>query len=393
MSHELRTPLNAVLGFAQLLLADGHADDVAAKTRRQRTEYIRDAGEHLMRLINDVLELSAFQGGEARIDLRVVALETLVSETLPLLGPLQAAHQISIEVGPMTEHVLADPMRLRQVLLNLLTNAVKYNRMGGSVRVDAQRRDDSVLLRVTDTGYGMSPDQMQELFEPFNRLGADCGNIEGTGIGLSIVKALMERMGGSVQVDSRIGEGSVFELRLAGATPANGVADGLEMDAGLHEAGIHGGPESGLGPRVASPAAQQPGRPGLEVPVDQVNSILYIEDNPVNAIIVSEMLARRKDIVLHLASDGGSGLALARSTRPQLILLDMQLPDFDGFEVLCRLKADPATAAIRCIALSANAVPEDIARALSAGVSDYWTKPLDLGVFMAALDRLFGKLS
>ena len=369
MSHELRTPLNAVLGFSQLLLTDEHGADAASASRRRRLDHIRSAGQHLLTLINDVLDLSGLQAGEIRIALEPVALRPLVEQTLPMLGPLQLQQPVALELGALDLRVRADATRLRQVLLNLLSNAVKYNRPGGSVRVDARRQGNHVRLRVSDTGRGMTAEQLAQLFEPFNRLGADCEGIEGSGIGLAIVKALMERMGGTVHVDSQPGVGSVFELVLAAAEDEAVVAM----------------------PPAAQPAVAAPAPTPAAVAGGAKRRVLYIEDNPVNALIIGELMARRSDLVLHVAVDGSSGVTQARSLRPDLVLLDMQLPDFDGYEVLRRLRAEPLTAGIPCIALSANAMPEDIERALRAGVSDYWTKPLDFRAFMASLDVLFGK--
>jgi PAS domain S-box-containing protein len=374
MSHELRTPLNAVLGFSQLLLADEQGTDMAATQRRQRLEHIRGAGQHLLNLINDVLDLSSLEGGELRIALQPVALQALVADTLLLLGPLCGSHQVSLLTGELAATAMADATRLRQVLLNLLTNAVKYNRAGGSVTVEALPRGHEVLLRVSDTGHGMTEEQLRQLFEPFNRLGRDGGATEGTGIGLAIVKALVERMGGSVQVDSKVGVGSVFEVRLAaaGAPPAAAMPATRELAATAVTAVA---PRGTAGPRGASATARR---------------VLYIEDNPVNALIISELLTQRGDIELQVAVDGASGVAQAQVLRPDLILLDMQLPDIDGYEVLRQLRARPATAHIPCIALSANAMPEDIERGLRAGLSDYWTKPLDFAAFRAAIGKRFG---
>jgi PAS domain S-box-containing protein len=366
MSHELRTPLNAVLGFSQLLLAEDGGHDPAAALRRRRLEHIRAAGQHLLTLINDVLDLSSLEGGELRIALQPVPLAPLVEQTLPLLAPLLDRHQVALHVGDLACSAMADPTRLRQVLINLLSNAAKYNRPGGRVSLEALPRGEQVLLRVSDTGRGMSDEQLQHLFEPFNRLGQGSegsGGVEGTGIGLAIVKALVEHMGGSVHVDSTPGVGSVFELRLkaAPAGAAHAAADAPPADA---------------------PEPPPPGPHGRVV--------LYIEDNPINAQIIAELVGRRGDITLQVAPDGAAGVAQALALGPDLILLDMQLPDFDGFEVMRRLRAQPATAGIPVIALSANAMPEDIKRALAAGMADYWTKPLDFKAFMVNLDRLFG---
>ena len=367
MSHELRTPLNAVLGFSQLLLAEENGADAASASRLRQLEHIRSAGMHLLELINDVLDLSSLEGGELRIALQPVALAPLVEQTLPLLGTLLDTRRVSVRLGNLQGSVMADATRLRQVLLNLLTNAVKYNREGGQVTLEALPRGTDMLLRVSDTGHGMNDEQLLHLFEPFNRLGRHSegpGGTEGSGIGLAIVKALVERMGGSVHVDSTPGVGSVFELRLADGTrqPAAPAASALPAQAGAPEA----------------------------APAPQRGVLLYIEDNPVNALIISELVARRQDLKLHIAVDGESGVRSALQLQPDLVLLDMQLPDFDGHEVLRRLRLHPQLDQMPVIALSANAMPEDIERALQAGMSDYWTKPLDFAVFTAALDKLFG---
>ena len=362
MSHELRTPLNAVLGFTQLLLGD--ADKVSAETRRRRLEQIQTAGRHLLSLIDDVLDLSSLEGGEIRVAAQAVPLPELVAQTLPLVARLARQRKVRLRSGALGGVALADATRLRQVLLNLLTNALKYNREGGQVWVEAEAADGAVLLRVADNGRGMSAVQLQQAFEPFNRLGAEHEGIEGTGIGLPIVKALVERMGGSVQARSTPDQGSVFEVRLP---------DGSALEPGSAPATAHPAPV-----RLAAPRRGRAAR------------LLYIEDNPVNLLIVQEVLAQRPDLQLDTAIDGLSGMALAQSTRPDLILVDMQLPDIDGLEVLRRLRADAATADIPCISVSANAMPDDIARALQAGFADYWTKPLDLRRFLGALEAIFG---
>ena len=365
ISHELRTPLNAVLGFAQLLLAEtpaGAAPDPAVW--RRRVEHVQASGEHLLALIDDVLELSSLQSGELPLALQPVALAPLVETSLPLVELMAREHGVRLELGPLAGWVMADPMRLRQALINLLSNAIKYNHRGGLVRLSAELNaepdGERLLLRVQDSGRGLSDEQLRHVFEPFNRLGMEREGIDGTGIGLAIVQASVQHMGGTVQVQSRPGEGSVFELCLLRAAP----------------------PQPPPAAHAPEPAPQQSALAG--------QCLLYIEDNEINLLIVSELLKRRPDLRLLSAMDGASGVALARAQRPALILLDMQLPDMDGHEVMRRLRADPATAAIRCIALSANAMPEDLRRARDSGLDDYWTKPLDLAGFMRSLDALFG---
>jgi signal transduction histidine kinase/CheY-like chemotaxis protein len=372
MSHELRTPLNAVLGFTQLLQAE--AERVDPGVLRLRLGHIRAAGQHLLSLINDVLELSSLDTGEVGMALQPVALPALVAGTLPLVERAAQDYGVRVRTGELNGIVLADPTRLRQVLLNLLSNAIKYNRPGGEVIVET-RRDEGphgpeARLLVSDTGRGMTAQQLRDAFEPFNRLGIEREGIEGTGIGLTIVKALVERMGGHVNAASEPGVGTVFEVALPR------VGEGGEEQAPAHE-------DSVLGALQEPPL--QPGQARL-----RSGRLLYIEDNPVNVLLVSELVAMRPGLTLDVAADGESGIDLAARLRPELILVDMQLPDIDGHEVRRRLRADPRTAHIPCIALSANAMPEDIERALQGGFADYWTKPLDFKAFMAAINALFG---
>ena len=360
MSHELRTPLNAVLGFAQLLLADGPQQDAAMV--RRRAKHIHAAGRHLLSLINDVLDLSSLESGERPLKRAPVPLQPLVESVLPLVETMAAQYRVELRAGPLDAAVAADAMRLRQVLINLLSNAIKYNRRDGWVSVAAQASGGQVRLRVEDCGRGMTPEQLQQVFEPFNRLGVEAEGIDGTGIGLAIVRASMERMGGRIEVESTAGSGSCFTLVLDQAQPPDGDDD-----------------DSAFTPLDWSAPAEAPQQ-----------RLLYIEDNPVNLLIVSELVSRRPQLHFDAAPDGASGVARARATQPSMILIDMQLPDFDGHEVLRRLRADPLTAGIRCIALSANAMPDDIQQALAEGFDDYWTKPLDFKRFMAALDAHFG---
>ena len=366
MSHELRTPLNAVLGFTQLLQLEsgpGRAPGEAAKL-----DHIRAAGEHLLTLIDDALDLSSLHSGTPRLVLQVVPVAAAVTQAMPLVEALAATHRVTLRRGALGGSVRADPTRLRQVLLNLLTNAIKYNRARGEVIVES-RVDNSaagsdggggiVRLTVRDTGRGLSAEQLTHLFEPFNRLGMESEGIEGSGIGLTIVKALVEGMGGEVGVSSQPGLGSVFEVTLPQA-PALAAAP-------LPVAGV-------------SPATAPSRRSG---------QLLYIEDNSVNVLLVEELVKSLSGLQIVSEPTGAAGVARARTLLPDLILVDMQLPDFDGFEVLRQLRLHPETRAIRCIALSANAMPDDIASGIKAGFDDYWTKPIRFKPFLDALDRLF----
>ena len=375
MSHELRTPLNAVLGFAQLLqLEPALAGSALAKVR-----HILSAGDHLLSLINDVLDLSSLESGEVRLDLRPVPLAGVLQEAQALVEPAARAAGVSIEVAPTAAVVRADRIRTRQVVINLLSNAVKYNTAHGHIRVSVADEDragsHTVVLTVDDTGRGMTSHQMAHLFEPFNRLGVEREGIEGTGVGLSVVKALVDRMGGSVRVQSTPGVGSRFEVRLPRHV---GPVESDEAPAGPRPAAAHA---------TAAPTPLQPVR--LPARRERHGRLLYIEDNPVNALLVEEMVRQHAGLQIESVASGLGGVERARELRPDLILVDMQLPDVDGYEVLRRLREQPSTAGIRCIALSANAMPEDIARATAAGFSDYWTKPINLNTFLAALDRLF----
>jgi PAS domain S-box-containing protein len=358
MSHELRTPLNAVLGFAQLLLI---GKDTLAPQARSKVTHIQSAGEHLLALIDDVLDLSSLESGQLRLDLQPVRLDEALSEALPLVQALAQGHGVSVHAGALDGTALVDRTRLRQMLINLLTNAIKYNRPQGRVTVTSAIEGEHVLLQVRDTGLGMTPDQLAHLFEPFNRLGREREGIEGTGIGLTVVKALARRMNGEIGVESQAGVGSTFSVRLPRAEQAASNA---------------------AAPPIAAPATPHPA-------LARNGSLLYIEDNPVNLLLVEELLRMRPGISFHAASTGLAGVAQAGRLLPDLILIDIQLPDIDGFEVLRHLRQQEGTAATPCIALSANAMPEDVQRARSAGFCDYWTKPIVFADFLAALDERF----
>jgi PAS domain S-box-containing protein len=364
MSHELRTPLNAVLGFTQLLQAE---DDGSVPARSAKLQHIRTGGEHLLALINEVLDLARLESDQLRLDITSVAVEEVAGEALAMVESLAAAHGVVLEASELEGMVMVDRTRLRQVLINLLSNAIKFNRPHGRVSLRCSQLGTRVAVSVKDTGRGMSREQVSHLFEPFNRLGAEREGIEGTGIGLVIVKVIVERMGGELRVVSQPDEGSTFEVRLKSADAA--ASEPMKVSAAMPL--DHG----------TAPPASGRGR------------LLYIEDNPVNVLLVKEVVAQRPALELVCEIDGGSGIARAVAMLPDLILVDMQLPDMDGHGVLQQLRANPRTAQIPCIALSANVLTQDIERALAAGFSDYWTKPIDLPAFLASLDALFGRLA
>ena len=345
MSHELRTPLNAVLGFTQLLQLEAR-DDLEPR-QRERLDHIRAAGEHLLALIDDALDLSSLQTGALQLDLRAVPLDALVAQTLPRIADLARSHEVTLAAGPLALTLRADAGRLRQVLQTLLDNAVRHNVPGGSVSLEARADGAQALLIVSDTGRGMNAAQLAQLFEPFSDRdpSAETG---GSGIGLAIARALVVGMGGTLVARSQPGRGTTFEIRL---------------------------------PRLDEPPATST--------EPRAGQLLYIEDNPVNVMLVEQLVRSLSGLQIASEATGAGGVARARVLRPDLILVDMQLPDFDGYEVLRRLRAAPETASIRCIALSANAMPEDIDRALLAGFDDYWTKPIKFKAFLLALERIF----
>ncbi len=355
MSHELRTPLNAVLGFTQLLQLED-----ADPGRSAKLGHIRAAGEHLLSLIDGVLDLSRLEAGNLRLDPQPLSLASLVEQAVPLVAALAQRQGVRLLCSECGGVASADRTRALQVLVNLLTNAIKYNRPGGEVRVSTREDGGMVVLSVEDSGRGMSTVQLERLFEPFNRLGAERDGIEGTGIGLTIVRALVAGMGGQVQVHSQPGVGSRFDVSL---------------------------------PRAAAPAHTEPvgdAVPSAPAPLPAARGqLLYIEDNPVNVLLVEELVHGLSGLQVASEATGAAGVARAALLRPDLVLIDMQLPDFDGFEVLRRLRAQPDTAGIPCIALSANAMPQDIELALRAGFDDYWTKPIDFRAFLGALAQRF----
>ncbi len=365
ISHELRTPLNAMLGFTQLLRQRDAELDPA---RRERwLGHIELAGRHLLALIDDVLELSRAQGGELPQVRQPVAWAEIVASTLPLMAADAAAQGVELRQGRLDGVVLADPVRLRQVLLNLLSNAIKYNHRGGWIEVASRSCAAGVELQVADSGIGIAPAVLQQAFEPFNRLGAERSGIVGSGLGLAVVKTLVAQMDGQVEARSQPGQGSVFTVTLPAA------ADPAAAGPGLATANEPPAPQAPAG------TAGAPAR------------VLYIEDNPVNALLVSELFTFRPSVTLEVVAEGRQGVRRALDFRPDLILVDMQLPDIDGLEVLRALRANPATAGVCCVVLSANANPVDREAALAAGFTDYWTKPIDFTRFLADVGRCIGR--
>ena len=359
MSHELRTPLNAVLGFTQIMQCD---DALPAEHKQHLTEILK-AGKHLLLLINDILDLAKIESG--RIDLSIEPIEAgpVIEESLSMVSTLALKRGIQINsTGELHRMLRADRARLKQALLNILTNAIKYNRDNGSITLDVlQSGEDRVRIRITDTGIGIAPERIKELFHPFNRLGFENSGIEGTGIGLSITRRIIETMGGSIAVTSEVGIGSSFWVEL----PANS----------------HAGNEQDLAVLSNDDVISM-----HDIKLNQY-LVLYIEDNPANLRLVAQMLAQRKHITLLTAHTPELGIELARERHPALILLDINMPVLDGYQVLKIFQADPNLKDIPVIAVTANAMPRDIERGMRAGFTDYLTKPLDLMRFKSILDK------
>jgi two-component system, sensor histidine kinase len=359
MSHELRTPLNAVIGFSDLMRMNAAAEPLTRR-QEQSVDHILTAGRHLLCLIEEILDLSRIEAGGLSMSIERVDPQLVIREVCESLRPEAVAAGIDLKGPPPTAGmgVTADRTRLRQVLLNLITNAIKYNSPGGTVLVEARQDGQGVTISVHDTGAGIPRDRMNELFEPFNRLGRETSAVPGAGIGLAVSRRLAEAMGGSLRARSVEAEGSTFSLHLPGA----------RLDAATI---------------VASPV--QPLMRPLISGRDAV--VLYVEDNPPNVALMRHVVSALGGIRLHVAETGETGLALSRDLGPDVIILDINLPDMTGFELKARLDADPLTQNVPVVALSASAMPRDIKQGRAAGFVDYLTKPFDIAALARALQK------
>jgi PAS domain S-box-containing protein len=358
VSHELRTPLNSILGFAQLLDMDDLTD-----AQRDNLALIEKGGQHLLELINEVLEISRIESGNLTVSVEPVHVQSTVAEVLDLVRPLAAEHGVTLE-NELAEdddcYVAADNQRLKQVMLNLLSNGIKYNREGGSVRITLEQPSPSrVLVLVTDTGRGIPESKLAFVFSAFDRLGAEHTTIEGTGLGLTLSKHLVEAMGGTLDVESEPWIGSTFVVGLT-AAPREG----------MHAEGV----------------ADQSGGVAVNGSSNGAATVLYVEDNLSNFKLVERVFKKRGEVRLLTAMEGGIGLELARQHHPDLILLDLHLPGMDGEEMLRRLKGDPVTADIPVLAVSADATTSRVERVLAAGARSFVTKPLDVNRFLELVD-------
>jgi signal transduction histidine kinase/ActR/RegA family two-component response regulator len=359
MSHELRSPLNAILGFAQLMESD---TPLPNPTQKANIDQILHAGWYLLELINDILDLAVIESGRLSLSLEPVSLQEVMIECQSMIEPLAQKRGISMTF-PRFEtpcFIQADRTRLKQVLINLLSNAIKYNRARGSVIVDCSVCSSGrIRISVRDTGEGLSPEKLAQLFQSFNRLGQEASGEEGTGIGLVVSKRLMELMQGQIGVDSVVGKGSVFWIELITAVDPHLVIGKADATMSVEEL-LHVGP-----------------RPRL---------LLYIEDNLANVRLIEQLISRRADMRLLTAGNGKDGIALARGYLPDVILMDINLPGISGIEAMKLIRQDPLTAHIPIVALSANAIPRDIEQGIKAGFFRYLTKPIKVNEFLETLN-------
>jgi signal transduction histidine kinase/DNA-binding response OmpR family regulator len=359
MSHELRSPLNAILGFAQLMDSDSPAP---TPTQKESIAQILQAGWHLLKLINEILDLAKIESGQVPLSREPVSLAEVMLECQGMIEPQAQQRDIHMTFPrfDIPCFVLADRTRLKQVIINLISNAIKYNIKQGTVEVKcAESTPGRIRVSIRDTGTGLSPEQMAKLFQAFNRLGQEAGGEEGTGIGLVVAKQLVELMEGEIGVESTVGVGSVFWFELISVAEPHISIGGGDIAASTQ-------------PHVPRGA--------------RLHTLLYVEDNPANLKLVEKIIARHPDMHLLTAVSGNSGIEIARASQPDVILMDINLPDINGFEALKILRSDPATANIPVIALSANAMPLDIERGLKAEFFHYITKPIKVNEFMEALN-------
>ena len=358
MSHELRTPLGAILGFAQLI--DTGSPPPTPKQKRN-VDQILLAGWYLLDLINEILDLALIESGKLSMSLEPVALSQVLRDCETMIEPQATKHSIDVKFIDidLPYIVTADRTRLKQVLINLMSNAIKYNKPDGTVVVSCIQSSEHIRICVEDSGQGLAAEQIAQLFQPFNRLGQENNAEEGTGIGLVMTKRLIELMGGKIGLESTVAEGSIFWVEIPRSSAESIIKykttpNPLEIPNVLQNASIH--------------------------------RLLYVEDNPANLMLVEDIIERRADIGLFTAQDGIRGIELARTKQPNIILMDINLPGISGIDALRILQKDPLTSHIPIIALSANAIPADIQKGLDAGFFRYLTKPIKINELLATID-------
>ena len=361
MSHELRTPLSAILGFAQLMET---GSPPPTPTQKRSIAQILQAGWYLLDLINEILDLAMIESGKLSLSLEPIALSEVLRECETMIESQAQKRSVTVtfEQIEFACFVKADRTRVKQVLINLLSNAIKYNRIGGVVAVSCiKKAPHRIVVSVEDSGEGLTAEKISQLFQPFNRLGQETATEQGTGIGLVMTKRLVELMGGVLTVESIVGQGSIFSIEMTLT------AERPPLIGSFHD----------IGEAVAVDVVND---------VD-VRTVLYVEDNPANLMLVEDMIARRGDILLLSAKDGMSGIAIARSAKPDVILMDLNLPGISGVEAMKILAGDATTKHIPVIALSANAMQRDIEKMLEAGFYRYLVKPIKFTEFINTLDE------
>jgi len=374
MSHELRTPMNAILGFGQLLKIES---DNINESQNENIDEIIKAGRHLLELINEVLDLSKIESGRIDLFMEDIALEDVMAESLQIISPLAQKREIEIEFKQAGNEVSfdqfldyqtsikADRTRLRQILLNLLSNAVKYNRENGKIIIACEsRKENKQRISITDTGAGLSKQQQEKLFTAFERMGAEQSEVEGSGIGLLITKKIVDLMEGEIGVNSEEGHGSTFWVELLGA----GLSSNMEG-------------------RNNNSEEDELNRGKKNIMLDNKKNVIYIEDNPANLRLVTQILSRSSGVELLTAPEPRLGIELAIEHLPDLILLDINLPGMNGYEVLSVLAQKEETKNIPVIAISANAMPQDLKKGREAGFTDYITKPIDVVELLETVDK------
>ena len=360
MSHELRSPLNAILGFAQLMES---AAPEPSDSQKESIAQILRAGWHLLELINQVLDLAVIESGKVSISREPVSLGDVMSECRAMMEPEAQQRGVTMTFPRFDSaaFVSADRTRLKQIVINLISNAIKYNKQQGTVVVECVTSNpERTRISVSDTGAGLSPEKLAQLFQPFNRLGQEAAGVAGTGIGLVVTKRLAELMDGALGVNSIAGKGSVFWCDLPSSAAPRVVVD------------EH--PEAAVPDEAQAPTAAR------------MHTVLYVEDNPANMTLVEQLIARRPDIRLVTAVNGTLGIETARTGQPDVILMDINLPGMSGLEALKVLRRDPSTSHIPVVAVSANALPRDIQSSLEAGFFRYLTKPIKVKEFMDTLN-------
>lgn len=360
MSHELRTPLNSILGFAQLLELENK--NQSNKNHGNYITMILKSGQHLLSLINEILDLSKIESGKISISMEIVNLGNIIEELISSLSPILIEKNIKVynHSNQCKHYINADHVRIKQVLMNFMTNSIKYNRDNGEIFIGCETSNDTIQIHIEDTGFGISKDKLEHLFEPFNRLGAETTNIEGTGIGLSIAHKLVYLMGGSISVHSIENQGTKFTISFAKAESTPILLDTIQK-------------------KKYSNTKQ----------INQFHTILYIEDNPINVMLMKNIITQRKNLKIITSSLAETGIEIAKSQPIDLILMDINLSNMNGLEAVRILKYNPQTKEIPVYALSASAMKEDIERGLANGFNDYITKPINIEAFFLKLDKLF----